>query len=288
MTLSAWPHYLKLTRLSRPIGIYLLLWPTLTALWLAAGGLPPVKLVLIFILGTVAMRSAGCVINDYADRHFDGHVKRTATRPLAQGLVSEREALTLFALLSLSAFALVLLTNRTTVLMSFVGLFLAALYPFMKRHTYLPQLFLGAAFSWAIPMAYTAMDAPFSAATWLLYLANILWTVHYDTLYAMVDRDDDLKIGIKSTAILFGDADRLMVGLLQLMTWIAWLLLGLHADLGLFWGLGLAVAAGCFVFQQWLIRHRERDPSFRAFLNNHWAGMALFVGAVVDLGMPSF
>ncbi|MFG1496978.1 4-hydroxybenzoate octaprenyltransferase [Saccharospirillum sp. HFRX-1] len=286
MTLSAWPHYLKLTRLDRPIGIYLLLWPTLTALWLAAGGLPPIHLVLIFILGTVAMRSAGCVINDYADRHFDGHVKRTATRPLAQGLVSERAALTLFAVLTLIAFALVLLTNRTTVLMSFVGLFLAALYPFMKRHTYLPQLFLGAAFSWAIPMAYTAVDAPFTAATWLLYIANILWTVHYDTLYAMVDRDDDLKIGVKSTAILFGDADRLMVGLLQIMTWVAWLLLGLHADLGLFWGLGLAVAAGCFVFQQWLIRHRERDPSFRAFLNNHWAGMALFVGAVIDLGTP--
>lgn len=288
MTLSAWPHYLKLTRLDRPIGIYLLLWPTLTALWLAAGGLPPIHLVLIFILGTVAMRSAGCVVNDYADRHFDGHVKRTATRPLAQGLVSEREALTLFAVLTLIAFVLVLLTNRTTVLMSFVGLFLAALYPFMKRHTYLPQLFLGAAFSWAIPMAYTAMNAPFTAATWLLYIGNILWTVHYDTLYAMVDRDDDLKIGIKSTAILFGDADRLMVGVLQIMTWVAWLLLGIHAGLGLFWGLGLAVAAGCFVFQQWLIRHRERDPSFRAFLNNHWAGMALFVGAVIDLGTASF
>lgn len=288
MTLSAWPHYLKLTRLDRPIGIYLLLWPTLTALWLAAGGIPPIHLVLIFILGTVAMRSAGCVVNDYADRHFDGHVKRTATRPLAQGLVSEREALTLFAVLTLIAFVLVLLTNRTTVLMSFVGLFLAALYPFMKRHTYLPQLFLGAAFSWAIPMAYTAMNAPFTAATWLLYIGNILWTVHYDTLYAMVDRDDDLKIGIKSTAILFGDADRLMVGVLQIMTWVAWLLLGIHAGLGLFWGLGLAVAAGCFVFQQWLIRHRERDPSFRAFLNNHWAGMALFVGAVIDLGTASF
>lgn len=286
MTTSAWPHYLKLTRLDRPIGIYLLLWPTLSALWLAAGGLPPLHLVLIFILGTTAMRSAGCVINDYADRHFDGHVKRTALRPLAQGLVSERAALTLFAALTLIAFALVLMTNRTTVLMSFVGLGLAALYPFMKRHTYLPQLFLGAAFSWAIPMAYTAVDAPFTAVTWLLYTANILWTVHYDTLYAMVDRDDDLKIGIKSTAILFGDADRLMVGLLQLMTWTAWLLLGIQADLGLFWGLGLAVAAGCFVYQQWLIRARERDPCFRAFLNNHWAGMALFVGLVIDLALP--
>lgn len=288
MTTSAWPHYLKLTRLDRPIGIYLLLWPTLTALWLAAGDLPPIHLVLIFILGTVAMRSAGCVINDYADRHFDGHVKRTATRPLAQGLVSERAALTLFAVLTLSAFGLVLLTNRTTVLMSFVGLFLAALYPFMKRHTYLPQLFLGAAFSWAIPMAYTAVDAPFTTATWLLYIANILWTVHYDTLYAMVDRDDDLKIGIKSTAILFGDADRLMVGLLQLMTWLAWLLLGLQAELGLYWSLGLAVAAGCFVYQQWLIRERDRDRCFQAFLNNHWAGMALFIGAVADLGTPAF
>lgn len=285
MNANALPHYLKLTRLDRPIGIYLLLWPTLTALWLAADGVPPLHLIIIFVLGTTLMRSAGCVINDYADRHLDGHVKRTKQRPLARGLVSEREALTLFAALALAAFILVLFTNRTTVLMSFVGLFLAALYPFMKRYTYLPQVFLGAAFSWAIPMAYTAVEAPITPATWLLYTANILWTVHYDTLYAMVDRDDDLKIGIKSTAILFGDADRLMVGVLQGLTWLAWLMLGVQANLSLFWWLGLAVAGGCFLYQQWLIRHRERDPCFKAFLNNHWAGMALFISAALDLAL---
>jgi len=285
MNTNAFPHYLKLTRLDRPIGIYLLLWPTLTALWLAAEGVPPIHLIVIFVLGTAAMRSAGCVINDYADRNLDGHVKRTKQRPLAIGLVSEREALTLFAVLVIAAFILVLFTNRTTVYMSFGGLFLASLYPFMKRYTYLPQVFLGAAFSWAIPMAYTAVEAPMTEVTWLLYTANILWTVHYDTLYAMVDRDDDLKIGIKSTAILFGDADRIMVGVLQSLTWLSWLMLGIQAGMGVFWGLGLAVAGCCFLYQQWLIRGRERDPCFKAFLNNHWAGMALFVGAVLDLAV---
>ncbi|MHA7880646.1 MAG: 4-hydroxybenzoate octaprenyltransferase [Saccharospirillum sp.] len=283
MNSNALPHYLKLTRLDRPIGIYLLLWPTLGALWLAADGLPPLHLIVIFVLGTVLMRSAGCVINDYADRHIDGHVKRTKTRPLATGLVTEREALTLAVVLALLAFVLVLFTNRTTILMSFVGLFLAVLYPFMKRYTYMPQAFLAAAFSWAIPMAYTAVGAPLNEITWLAYTANILWTVHYDTLYAMVDRDDDIKIGVKSSAILFGDADKLMVGVLQGMTWLCWAMLGVRAELGLFWALGLAVAAGCFAYQQWLIRHRERDPCFRAFLNNHWAGLALFLGLGLDL-----
>lgn len=283
MNSNAFPHYLKLTRLDRPIGIYLLLWPTLGALWLAADGLPPVHLIVIFILGTVLMRSAGCVINDYADRHIDGHVKRTKNRPLATGLVTEREALVLAAVLALLAFILVLFTNWTTVKMSFVGLFLAVLYPFMKRYTYMPQAFLAAAFSWAIPMAYTAVGAPMNEVTWLAYTANILWTVHYDTLYAMVDRDDDVKIGVKSSAILFGDADKIMVGVLQVTTWLCWLLLGLRAELGPFWMLGLAVAAGCFVYQQWLIRNRERDPCFRAFLNNHWAGLALFLGLALDL-----
>lgn len=283
MNSNAFPHYLKLTRLDRPIGIYLLLWPTLGALWLAADGLPPVHLIVIFILGTVLMRSAGCVINDYADRNIDGHVKRTKNRPLATGLVTEREALALAAVLALLAFILVLFTNWTTVMMSFVGLFLAVLYPFMKRYTYLPQAFLAAAFSWAIPMAYTAIGAPMNEVTWLAYTANILWTVHYDTLYAMVDRDDDVKIGVKSSAILFGDADKMMVGVLQIMTWLCWLFLGLRAELGLFWMLGLVVAAGCFAYQQWLIRNRERDPCFKAFLNNHWAGLALFLGLALDL-----
>jgi len=276
-------HYFKLTRLDRPIGIYLLLWPTLTALWLAADGWPELHLIVIFVLGTTLMRSAGCVINDYADRHLDGHVKRTRQRPMALGLVTAREALVLAAVLALAAFILVLFTNITTVYMSFGGLFLAALYPFMKRYTYLPQVFLGAAFSWAIPMAYTATDTALTEVTWLLYTANILWTVQYDTLYAMVDRDDDLKIGVKSTAILFGDADKLLVGLLQVLAVLAWSMVGVQAGLRLFWWLGLGIAAGCFLYQQWLIRHREREPCFKAFLNNHWAGMALFIGAVLDL-----
>ncbi|MDX1344056.1 MAG: 4-hydroxybenzoate octaprenyltransferase, partial [Reinekea sp.] len=246
MNTNALPHYIKLTRLDRPIGIYLLLWPTVTALWLAAEGFPDLKTLLIFVAGVVFMRSAGCVINDYADRKIDGHVKRTLNRPLAVGLVSEKEAITLFSSLIVLSFVLVLFTNPLTVKLSFIAAALASSYPFMKRYTYLPQVVLGAAFAWAIPMAYTALSVPLQDLTWLLFSATVIWTVVYDTLYAMVDRDDDLKIGVRSTAILFGESDRLMVGLLQILAWLTWLVIGVKAELGVFWWLALAVAAGLF------------------------------------------
>ncbi|WP_320824408.1 4-hydroxybenzoate octaprenyltransferase [Reinekea sp.] len=282
MNTSALHYYIKLTRLDRPIGIYLLLWPTLSALWLAAEGFPGLPMVLIFTLGVILMRSAGCVINDFADRNIDGRVKRTVARPLVSGLVSSRAALWLFFSLLLLSFGLVMLTNAYTVGMSVVALLLASAYPFMKRYTYLPQVALGAAFAWAIPMAYTALAVPLSDTAWLLFSATLLWTVAYDTLYAMVDRDDDLKIGVRSTAILFGDADRLMVGLIQLLTWISWLIIGFKANLGLFWWLALAVSGGFFAYQQWLIRKRDRDACFAAFLNNHWIGMVLFMGLALN------
>ena len=282
MNTNALPHYIKLTRLDRPIGIYLLLWPTVTALWLAAEGFPDLKTLLIFVAGVVFMRSAGCVINDYADRKIDGHVKRTLNRPLAVGLVSEKEAITLFSSLIVLSFVLVLFTNPLTVKLSFIAAALASSYPFMKRYTYLPQVVLGAAFAWAIPMAYTALSVPLQDLTWLLFSATVIWTVVYDTLYAMVDRDDDLKIGVRSTAILFGDSDRLMVGLLQILAWLTWLVIGVKAELGVFWWLALAVAAGLFGYQQWLIRERDRDACFKAFLNNHWVGLALFVAVVLE------
>lgn len=269
-------HYIRLTRLNRPIGIYLLLWPTLSALWIAAEGFPEPKVFIIFLFGVIFMRSAGCIINDYADRKIDGHVERTKNRPLPLGLITEKEALFLFFGLILMSFLLVLLTNWRTIQLSFVAVLLAACYPFMKRYTYLPQVVLGAAFAWAIPMAFSALEVPLNNATWLLFLATVLWTVAYDTLYAMVDRNDDLKLGVRSTAILFGQYDRLIVGLIQLLTLISWSLLGLQAELGLFWWIGVALATALFGFQQWLIRNRERDGCFRAFLNNHWVGLLLF------------
>ncbi len=275
--------YWRLTRMNRPIGTLLLLWPTLWALWLAAEGMPDWDLLIIFILGVFVMRSAGCVINDYADRHLDGHVKRTKARPMATGEVSEREALTLFVTLCLVAFGLVLLTDRFTVLLSLGAVALAFCYPFMKRYTHLPQVVLGAAFGWAIPMAFSAQRGTLGTDVWLVYTAALLWTVVYDTLYAMVDRDDDLKIGIKSTAVLFGDMDRVMIGVLQALTLYALLMVGGRFELGLWYHLGLAVAAGLFVYHQYLIRYRERDPCFKAFLNNNWVGFAVLVGIVLDL-----
>ncbi|MCE0732783.1 4-hydroxybenzoate octaprenyltransferase [Halomonas sp. G15] len=277
------PDFLRLMRLDRPIGTWLLMWPTLWALWVAAEGLPERHLLLIFVAGVYLMRAAGCVVNDYADRHFDGHVKRTLDRPLATGRISEGEAQALFLLLVLAAFVVVLFTNLFTVLLSIGGLILAFIYPFMKRYTHLPQLFLGAAFSWAIPMAFGAVlgQVPFEA--WLLFAANVVWTVAYDTQYAMVDRDDDLKIGIKSTAVLFGGADRFMIGLLQLVTLalLAWA--GARLDLGGFFWLGLAAMAATFAWQHWLIREREREPCFRAFLNNYWSGLLVFAGIALSL-----
>jgi len=277
--LQAW---VALTRLDRPIGILLLLWPTLWALWIAAEGLPSFKILAIFVAGVVLMRSAGCVINDYADRNFDGLVARTKSRPLAVGVISEAEALKLFVGLSATAFVLVLFTNPLTIYLSVGGVLLAAIYPFMKRYTYLPQVVLGAAFAWSIPMAYAAQAASVDGVTWLLYTATLLWTVAYDTLYAMVDREDDLKVGIKSTAILFGESDRLIIALLQLLTLISLIMVGLQKSLGTAFYLGLLVAAGLFIWQQWLARNREGPACFQAFLNNNWVGAAVFAGILVD------
>ena len=280
----AW-DFIQLMRLDKPIGIYLLLWPTLWALWIAAKGVPSVANLLIFVFGVILMRSAGCVINDYADRNFDGHVKRTEARPLASGKVQPREALALFGVLLAISLALVLCTNSRTIWLSFGAVALAACYPFMKRYTYYPQVVLGAAFSWGIPMAFTAQTGELPAALWLLYLANLLWTVAYDTYYAMVDRDDDLKVGVKSTAILFGDADRLIIGCLQGLALLCLLLAGARFELGVYYQLGLAVAAGCFAWQLWSTRKREPQACFAAFLHNHWAGLAIFLGIVADYGM---
>ncbi len=282
----AWQRRLRaywiLIRANRPIGIFLLLWPALWALWIAGEGNPPWQAALIFVLGTVLMRSAGCAINDYADRDFDGHVERTAGRPLATGLIRPREALAVFAVLVLAAFGLVLFLNRLTVMMSFVAVALAAVYPFMKRYTHLPQLVLGMAFGWAVPMAFTALHGTVPPLAWELFAATVIWALIYDTEYAMVDREDDLRIGIKSSAILFGRYDRPIIGLLQLtMLALLWDV-GRCAGLGWGWRGGLLAAAGLFAWQQVLIRHRERPACFRAFLNNNIFGLVLFIGLFLD------
>ncbi|AQT62454.1 4-hydroxybenzoate polyprenyltransferase [Cellvibrio sp. PSBB023] len=276
------PLYWRLMRMDRPIGTLLLLWPTLWALWLAAEGVPSLKNLLIFTLGVIVMRAAGCVINDFADRKIDGSVARTKDRPLATGAISSREAIGLFIGLCLLAFVLVLMTNLLTIELSVGGLLLAFCYPFMKRHTHLPQVVLGAAFAWGVPMAYAAEAGSLHENIWLIYLAVVLWTVAYDTFYAMVDRDDDLKIGVKSTAILFGEQDRLMTAILQILSLYALILVGDRFALGLLYYLGLAVAGGLFAYQQWLIRFRAREACFKAFLNNNWVGVAIFVGVATD------
>ena len=277
----AW-DFIQLTRMDKPIGIYLLLWPTLWALWVAAKGVPSLGNLLIFVLGVVLTRAAGCVINDFADRKVDGHVKRTEHRPMASGKISSKEALVFFALLMGVSFLLVLCTNAPTIWLSFGALALAATYPFMKRYTYYPQVVLGAAFSWGIPMAFTAETGSLPAAAWLLYIANLLWTVAYDTYYAMTDREDDLKIGVKSTAILFGDADRVIILSLQGLALGCLLLAGSHFELGGWFHLGLLAAAGCFVWEFWYTRDRDPQRCFKAFLHNHWAGLAIFVGIVLN------
>jgi len=274
--------FIRLMRLDRPIGTWLLMWPTLWALWFAAEGTPDLKVLVIFVLGVIFMRAAGCVINDYADRNFDGHVERTTQRPLATGEVSSKEALVLFALLCSLAFLLVLFTNPLTLLLTPAGLALAACYPFMKRYTHFPQVVLGAAFSWAIPMAFAAQAGSLPPALWLIFAANLVWTVAYDTAYAMEDRPDDLKIGIKSTAVFFGDYDRLAIGCLQLATLVLLTLAGFAFARGAFFFIGLALMAGLFIWQQWLIRERKRGPCLEAFLNNHYAGMLVFLGLVLD------
>ena len=275
-------------RLDRPVGSLLLLWPTLAALWMAAGGIPAWYLILIFALGTFLMRSAGCVINDYADREVDGHVARTKDRPLATGAVSPKEALMLFGVLAGLAGLLVLFLNTETQLLAVGGLVVAATYPFMKRWTYLPQAVLGAAFSWGILMAWTATGTGLTAHAGLMFVGSLMWIVAYDTMYAMVDREDDLKIGVKSTAILFGNLDRLMVGILQAATLMTWWLLGERLDYAHAYFVGLAVCGLLFGYQQYLIRRRDRDGCFRAFLNNMYVGLALFIGTAVELGVRQF
>jgi len=276
---------LVLTRMDRPIGALLLLWPTWWALWLAAGDFPPWKPLIIFTLGVFAMRAAGCAINDYADRHLDPQVARTAGRPIAAGRVTPREALIVFASLLVFSFLLVLMTNALTIKLSFIGAALAALYPFTKRYTDYPQVVLGAAFGWAIPMAFAAVQNTVPPVGWLLFIANILWSVIYDTEYAMVDREDDLKAGARSTAILFGDADLPIIGVLMGTMVIALVMIGNRAHLGWPYWLGVVVAAGLFGWQQWLIRHRERDACLAAFRHNNWVGLALWVGIALALAI---
>lgn len=279
-TVSRFSAYLALIRFDRPIGTWLLLWPTLWALWLASEGVPPWSLLFIFTAGTFLMRSAGCAINDLVDRNLDGAVDRTRQRPLVTGAVTPVEALSLSAGLALAAFVLVLFTNTLTISLSFAAVALAACYPFMKRKTHLPQLVLGAAFSWGIPMAFAATRNALPAELWLVFIANLLWTVAYDTEYAMVDRKDDLKAGIKSTAILFGELDRIMVGVLQLFTLLALLLVAQKFALGWFFHLGLLVAAVLFGRQQLLIRERKPEACFQAFILNNTVGIAVFIGII--------
>jgi 4-hydroxybenzoate polyprenyltransferase len=279
---SALADYARLIRLDRPIGIWLLLWPTLWALWLSSGGRPNEQVFVVFCLGVVLMRSAGCAINDFADREVDPYVERTRERPLAARRIAPLEALGVYAVLSLLALALVLTLNRLTLWYALAGGVLAVVYPFLKRFFPLPQLWLGAAFSWSIPMAWAAQTAAVPRLAWLLFIAGVLWSAVYDTMYAMVDRDDDLKLGVKSTAILFGDADRFVIGGMQLMVLYALWLVGEQAGLGRWWLGGLACGAALFAWQQWLIRSRDRDACFRAFLNNNWFGLVVFAGLALD------
>ena len=282
LQMSKFQAYSRLMRIDKPIGTLLLMWPTLWALWLADMAVPPLSVLLVFVLGVIVMRAAGCVINDFADRKVDGHVKRTQGRPLPSGVVSEKEAKLLFIGLALVAFLLVLTMNRMTILLSVVGLALAWVYPFMKRYTHFPQVVLGAAFGWAIPMAWSAVSETLPLVCWLVFIANLCWTVAYDTQYAMVDRDDDVKIGVKSTAILFGRFDKLMIGLLQLATLGLMALVGMLLQLNGAFYLSLLVVAVLFVWQQKLIAQRERDACFRGFLNNNYVGLVLFIGIAMN------
>lgn len=275
-------QYKQLMRIDRPIGTYLVAWPALWALWFAAKGTPDLVLLVVFTLGAFFMRSAGCVINDYADRNIDGHVERTKMRPLATGAVSSNEAIQLFILLCLCAALLLVFTNQLTVLLSFGALMLAALYPFSKRFTQLPQVVLGMAFSWAVPMAFAAQLEALPKIVLPLYLAVVIWVITYDTFYAMVDRDDDVKIGVKSTAILFGRYDRLITALLQAAFIILMIAIGKTQDMGVFYFSGIAAAAGFCFYQQLLIRQREKNKCFAAFLNNNYVGAIIFVAIVID------
>ena len=274
--------YTLLTRLDKPIGTFLLLWPTLWALWIASEGQPSFHLLAVFILGTLLTRTAGCVMNDYADRDFDRFVERTRSRPLTTGAVTTREAIFLATTLVFIAFLLVLTTNRLTVMLSFVAIPLGLVYPYMKRYTYLPQFFLGLAFSWGIPMAFAAQTGEIARIAWLLFIANLLWTVVFDTIYAMVDREFDLKQGMKSTAILFDDADRLIIGLIQGLVLLVLGIVGFQLKLGWPFNLSLVIGAGIFAYHQYLIRDRSPEKCFEAFLKNNWFGACIFAGIALS------
>lgn len=273
--------YVRLIRLNRPIGILLLLWPTLSALWIASQGIPSFKLLFIFVMGTILMRSAGCAINDLADNKWDGKVARTQNRPLVRGEITRKEAFSVFALLSLLAFLLVLMTNGLTILLSFLALAVAVIYPFMKRITHLPQMVLSVAFAFGIPMAFAAQLNSVPLEAWLLFLATAFWIMVYDTFYAMTDRDDDIKVGIKSTAILWGEKDRWVTGILQILVLVFLVILGKTLDFRWMDYSGILLAALLFIYQQILIRKREPQACFKAFLNNNWVGFFVFLGFCV-------
>lgn len=275
---SKWSAYWRLMRFDKPIGILLLLWPTLIALWIAGSGHPSIRNLLIFCTGVVLMRAAGCIMNDVADREFDPHVQRTRARPLAAGELTVREAMAMFLILMLLAFGLVLLTNALTIKLAFAGAALAASYPFFKRVTHFPQVVLGVAFGWGIPMAFAAETGNVPVVAWWLLAVNIVWSVIYDTLYAMVDRDDDIAVGIKSTAILFGRKDLLILRILKLLMLLLLIRVGLMLELGLLWNAAIGITALLFGLQQYWVRNREPAASFKAFLNNNWVGLVLFVG----------
>ena len=275
-------EYARLMRLDRPIGIWLLLWPVLWALWISGNGHPDEKIFVLFVIGTFVMRSAGCVMNDFADREFDPHVRRTADRPLAKQSVSPAEALALFGVLGIVALALLIPLNRPTQVLALIGGVLAVTYPFLKRFFALPQAYLGLAFSWSVPMAFAAQTGELPLVAWVLFVAGVLWTTAYDTIYAMVDREDDLVIGIRSSAILFGKADRGIIALLQAGALAGLALVGRLAGLGRWYWAGLGVAAAFALYQQYLIRHRNPGDCFRAFLNNNLFGLAIFGGILLD------
>lgn len=283
-TLSA---YYQLTRLNRPIGIYLVLWPALWGLWLAADGLPPLDILGVFIFGAIVMRSAGCVINDYADRHFDGHVSRTCARPLATGQLSEKQALSFFIALGLIGFGLVLWLNTFTLLLSVGAVALAVLYPFMKRYTYWPQAFLGAAFAWAIPMAFAAVQNQLPWQAWVVFAVTLIWALIYDTAYAIADKEDDLKLGIKSTAILFGDQVARVLAVFQILMLAGFVWIGQLFSLDIYYHLALGGVGVLFGYHQWLLAQKDPKLAFKAFLNNHWVGFVVLVGIILDKGMLS-
>jgi len=274
--------YWLLTRMHKPIGSLLLLWPMYWALWIASSGKPDILVLVVFTLGVVLMRSAGCVINDYADRKIDPHVLRTKSRPIASGQVQPAEALQLFFMLVFVSSLLVLLMNALTIWLSLGAVFLASLYPFMKRHTHLPQVFLGMAFGWAVPMVFAAQTNAVPVMAWLVFVATVIWAVVYDTMYAMVDRDDDLKIGVKSTAVLFGDLDKVLIGFFQLLFFIALTMIGQKAGLGMIYFIAVFIAFLFSVYHQFLIKDRERSKCMVAFLNNNWLGLVVFIGIAAD------